>query len=106
MVPAGISSLLGEDFLGFYHTCLSCDREKWSYESLHVYLLAQPEGRRFQQAHPRFRILPVYSVERDGRAAFVTSFESIGDHERLVIVSAAATLETLGVYHERGVSAI
>ena len=60
--------------------------------------LWSPAGRRFWRAHPRLRTLPEREVEVAGRAALVTSFESVADAARLDVVSAHDTYEILSVH--------
>ncbi|HEX9067717.1 MAG TPA: RNA polymerase sigma factor, partial [Ktedonobacterales bacterium] len=55
------------------------------------------EALRFWRRHPRMRALPTRAVERDGRPALLTGFESIDASERLRIISARDTYELLHV---------
>jgi RNA polymerase sigma factor (sigma-70 family) len=78
---------------------LRCDRCGCAYDlTLAGLALWSPEGRRFWRAHPRLRTLPEREVEAVGRAALVTSFESIIDAARLDIVSVRDTYEILSVH--------
>jgi len=61
-------------------------------------ILVSPEGRRFQQEHPRIRLLPLRSIEFAGRPALVTGFESINEHARFEVISDAETYEVLKIF--------
>jgi RNA polymerase sigma factor (sigma-70 family) len=61
-------------------------------------VLALPEGRQFQQAHPRIRTLPVQQTEAEGRPALVTRFESVTDSATLTVISDYASYEVLRIY--------
>lgn len=78
------------------HDCPACDTSH--YISLDALILAHPAGRRFQQRHPRLRLLPREEVEAQGRLASVTTYESITSAERLVAVTANDTFELLSLY--------
>lgn len=67
-------------------------------QSLHGLALGLPQGQRFLREHPRIRALPAREVEVDGRAAVVTSFESIAGYATLDVLSACDTFEALGVH--------
>jgi RNA polymerase sigma-70 factor (ECF subfamily) len=78
---------------------LRCDRCGCAHDlTLAGLALWSTEGRRFWRAHPRLRTLPEREVEAAGRAALVTSFESVTDRARLDIVSARDTYEILSVH--------
>jgi RNA polymerase sigma-70 factor (ECF subfamily) len=81
---------------GMYIFCDGCGCA--SDVSLAGLALWSPAGRRFWHAHPRLRTLPEREVEAAGRAALVTSFESIADAARLDVVSARDTYEILSVH--------
>ncbi len=85
---------------GLFHLCENCSPVRSYWASLEWLVLSLPEGRSFEQAHPRIRLLPAQEVERDGRPAIVTTYESVTDHERLAVVSALDSYEVLHV--ERG----
>ncbi len=85
---------------GLFHLCEYCSPARSSWTSLEGLVLALPEARSFQRDHPRIRLLPAREVERDGRPAIVTTFESVTTQERLAVVSARDTYETLHI--ERG----
>lgn len=61
-------------------------------------VLALPEARNFLRVHPRIRTLPKQELEVDGRAALLTSFESLTDQGRLDIISDSETYEVLRIY--------
>jgi RNA polymerase sigma-70 factor (ECF subfamily) len=61
-------------------------------------VLALPEGRRFARTYPRHRLLPERETEAAGRAALVTSLESLDGAARLDVVSARDTYELLTVH--------
>jgi hypothetical protein len=80
-------------------TYLRCDRCGCAHDlTLAGLALWSPAGRRFWRAHPRLRTLPEREVEAAGRAAVVTSFESVADAARLDVVSARDTYEILSVH--------
>jgi RNA polymerase sigma factor (sigma-70 family) len=90
-VPSAIRHLRGMH--------LRCDRCGCAHDlTLAGLALWSPAGRRFWRAHPRLRTLPEREVEAAGRAALVTSFESIADTARLDVVSARDTYEILSVH--------
>jgi RNA polymerase sigma-70 factor (ECF subfamily) len=76
--------------------CARCGSE--NTQSFAGLVLASREAQAFRRAHPRIRLLPERAVERDGRAAIVTSFESVVDAARLDVISACDTYETLAVF--------
>lgn len=73
--------------------CLS-----YSRITLEGLTLVLPEGRKFQQAHSRIRLLPTRSIEFAGRPALVTSFESVGEHARFEVISDEETYGVLKIY--------
>jgi RNA polymerase sigma factor (sigma-70 family) len=77
-------------------TCLSSH-----VTTLEGLVLTLPEGRHFLQTHPRIRTLPRQYIEADGRAAIVTSFESVTDNARLDVVSDYETYEVRHIYGEK-----
>jgi hypothetical protein len=81
---------------GMYVVCDGCGCA--NDVSLAGLALWSPAGRRFWRAHPRLRTLPEREVEAAGRAALVTSFESVADAARLDVVSARDTYEILSVH--------
>jgi RNA polymerase sigma factor (sigma-70 family) len=81
---------------GMYIVCDGCGCA--SDVSLAGLALWSPAGRRFWRAHPRLRTLPEREVEVAGRAALVTSFESVANGARLDVVSARDTYEILSVH--------
>jgi hypothetical protein len=77
-------------------TRCTCGAIAWeSYEWL---VLCHPESQRFQRAHPRIQFAGMYPIETDGRAALVTSYQSVADAARLDVVSAADDLQILAVH--------
>lgn len=84
-------SALGNRILEHY--CPSCDA--LCFVSLDALVLAHPDGRRFQQRHPRLRLRARDDVEAEGQPAHVTIYESVAGSERLVAVSASDTYELL-----------
>jgi len=110
MVPLRVVSSLREanaelfsgrwlDDRGVYQMCSDCELFNWT--SLQSLARALPEGRRFTRDHPRIRILPDVEVEVDGRAAIVTSFESVTDHGRFEVVSTKDTFQVLRINGRR-----
>jgi hypothetical protein len=85
---------------GLFHVCKNCSPVRSYWTSLEWLVLVLPEGRSFQQAHPRIHLLPAQEVERDGRPAIITTYESVTNQERLAVVSALDTYEALHI--ERG----
>jgi RNA polymerase sigma-70 factor (ECF subfamily) len=78
---------------------LRCDRCSCAHDlTLAGLALWSPAGRRFWRAHPRLRTLPEREVEVAGRAALVTTFESVTGAARLEVVSARDTYEILSVH--------
>jgi hypothetical protein len=78
---------------------LRCDRCGCAHDlTLAGLALWSPAGRCFWRAHLRLRTLPEREVEAAGRAALVTSFESVTDGARLDVVSARDTYEILSVH--------
>lgn len=67
-------------------------------EILTALALYTPDGQRFWRAHPRIRMIPERAVEAEGRAALVTSFESVSGQGRLDVVSVCETLELMGIH--------
>ncbi len=63
---------------------------------LECLVLSLPEVRQFCQAHPRIRTLPRQYMERDGRQAIITSFQSVTDNAHFDVVS---DYETYSVLH-------
>lgn len=80
---------------GLFHRCDACSPLNYYWESLEFLVLSLPEGRAFQKAHPRIRQLPARQVETQGRDAIVTTFESVTNCDRFVVVSALDTYEVL-----------
>ncbi len=66
--------------------------------SLEELSLTLPEGRQFMQKYPKIRTLPRQYVEKDGRAAIITRFESVTDNAQLTVVSAHDTYKVLRIY--------
>jgi RNA polymerase sigma factor (sigma-70 family) len=79
-----------------YCQCAACGFS--DSESLQSLVFVLPRVQRFYRQHPRLRFLPGYEVEADGRAAIVTSIESITNHDRVAVVSAADTFEMLRLH--------
>lgn len=76
--------------------CDGCGAAHW--QGLVGLVLALPEARRFARDQRRIRWLPEYNVESAGRAAVVTSFQSVTSPARLDVVSARDTFELLDVH--------
>lgn len=76
--------------------CTFCNTQSSTH--LEGLVLALPEGRQFLQTHTRIRTLPRQYVEVEGRAAIITSFESITSSAHLDVVSAYDTYEVLHIY--------
>lgn len=72
-------------------------------ESLAGLVLILPAGRDFWRRHPRMRHLPEREVEAGGRAAVVTTFESVTGLARLAVVSARDTYEVISIHPPPGV---
>jgi RNA polymerase sigma-70 factor (ECF subfamily) len=85
---------------GLFHFCENCAPVRSYWASLEWLVLSLPEGRSFQQANPRIRLLPARQIERDGRPAIVITHESVTSQERFAVVSALDTYEALHI--ERG----
>lgn len=81
---------------GLYGRCAACGGEFW--QGLPGLALSLPEGRRFSREHPRIHMLPERQVEAAGRAAIITSYESVTGQARLDVISARDTYELLGVH--------
>ncbi|HUY78104.1 MAG TPA: RNA polymerase sigma factor [Ktedonobacterales bacterium] len=81
---------------GFVSVCPHCGGPDSA--SLWHLMLDLPQAQRFWRAHPRMRATPERPVEVDGLPAVVTSFESLGDHARLDVITARESLITLAVY--------
>lgn len=76
--------------------CKACGWNDW--ESLESLVFALPQVQQFYRQYPRAHFLPTYEIEVDGRAAIVTSIESITNHGKITVVSAADTYELLQHY--------
>ncbi len=76
--------------------CGGCGAAHW--QGLVGLALALPEARRFVRDQRRIRRLPEYNVESAGRAAVVTSFQSVTSPARLDVVSARDTFELLDIH--------
>jgi len=83
---------------GIHYYCEHCDQACDIALSALAFWL--PEGRQFQRAHPRTRLLPYREIEADGVPAIVTTFESLDAQARFAVVSARDTLIPLGVHRE------
>lgn len=81
---------------GFHFDCPNCNQI--IDMGLSAYALWLPEGRAFQKAHPRMRLLPEREVDADGVSTIVTTFESLGNRERYAVLSEKETLRTLRVH--------
>jgi RNA polymerase sigma factor (sigma-70 family) len=69
-----------------------------SIASLAGLVQALPEGRRFWRENPRMRTLPESKVEVEGHPAILTTFESVSDSSRLVVVSRRDNFDVLSVH--------
>ena len=76
--------------------CEACGWNDW--ESLESLVFTLPQVQQFYRQHPRAHFLPTYEVEVDGRAAIVTTLESITNQGKVAVVSAAGTYELLRHY--------
>lgn len=56
-----------------------------------------PETQQFLREHPKVRTLPECEIEVNGRAALLTTRESVTDNARLEVVTALDTYETLHI---------
>jgi RNA polymerase sigma-70 factor (ECF subfamily) len=61
-------------------------------------MLCLPEGSRFLRDRPRGRFAGVQSLKVQGRAAFITTYESVTDSARFDVVRDAETLRILVVH--------
>ncbi|HLI09004.1 MAG TPA: RNA polymerase sigma factor [Ktedonobacteraceae bacterium] len=82
---------------GVFHCCDYCTPDDYSWSSLEFMSLSLPAVQDFKREHPRIRRLPAQEVEAGGRLAIVTTFESVTNSERIVVVSALDTYETLRI---------
>lgn len=82
---------------GVYHCCDHCTPNDYSWSSLEFMVLSLPEAQDFKRVHPRIHPLPTQEVEAEGRPAIVITFESVTSTERIVVVSALDTYETLHI---------
>lgn len=82
---------------GVFHCCDYCTPGDYSWSSLEFMNLSLPEAQDFKREHPRIRTLPMQEIEAEGRPAIVTIFESVTSAQRLVVVSALDTYETLRI---------
>lgn len=73
-------------------------------DDIHLLGLAlfSPAGRRFWKQHPRLVMRPVRTLEAQGRAAIVVTFESVTERVALDVVLADETYQVLGVYGASG----
>ena len=81
---------------GIHYYCEHCDQACDIALSALAFWL--PEGRQFQRAHPRTRLLPYREIEADGVPAIVTTFESLDVRARFAVVSARDSLIPLSVH--------
>jgi RNA polymerase sigma-70 factor (ECF subfamily) len=86
----------GSDLPGFLVLCHSCSEIGWT--ALGEMLRGSGEMQLFQREHPKVRMLPGRQVEAGGRAAIVTSFESLTAAARIDVVTARDTFEVIGVH--------
>jgi hypothetical protein len=84
--PRALAGWGANHALGFFHRRHSCGAA--SSQPLAGLALASPTGRRFQQAHPRMRLLPEQDIEADGHPAVVVRFVSHTTCETLDVVFA------------------
>jgi RNA polymerase sigma factor (sigma-70 family) len=77
-----------------YGVRIECPACGWvDANSLQYLAFDLPETQQFWKAHPRMRVLPEVTVERDNRLVVVSRFESISDNAALNILTVAETLE-------------
>jgi RNA polymerase sigma-70 factor (ECF subfamily) len=60
--------------------------------------LSMPEGREFWRRHPRIHLRSSTQIERAGRAAVLTSFESLTESARLDVITDRETYEVIGIH--------
>ncbi len=84
---------------GIRIACMACGRIQDDVTPWHL-TLDTPAAMRFWRRHPRMRAMRTYPIERDGRAALVTGFESLESSDRLEVVSTYETYELLHVAGE------
>jgi RNA polymerase sigma factor (sigma-70 family) len=80
---------------GVLMICAGCGSED-SAPLSHL-LLDTPLVQQFWRRYPRMRVLPVRTVDTDGRVALVCGFESVDSTATIEVVSAADTQEILHV---------
>jgi RNA polymerase sigma factor (sigma-70 family) len=91
----GPSSLSSPYAYGVLLTCPACGAE--SSAPLSHLLLDTPLIQQFWRQHPRMQVLPVRTIERDGRAALLSGFASVDATATIEVISAADTYEILHV---------
>ena len=85
--------------LGWYGLACQCEHCRHGASTdFDAIVLGLPEGRQFWREHPRIRRLPHRSIDVDGRAAIVTTYESVTSTARLEVVSARDTVDLVGAY--------
>jgi RNA polymerase sigma factor (sigma-70 family) len=80
---------------GVHFRC-TCHDEPFD-AALSALTLWLPEGRLFWRAHPRIRRLPTQEIDFAGRAAVVTTYQSLTDSAEFAAISDRDTLELLGI---------
>ena len=80
---------------GVLLTCRACGAEN-SAPLSHL-LLDMPLIQQFWRRHSRMQVLPVRTIERDGRAALLCGFASVDATATIEVISAADTYEILHV---------
>jgi RNA polymerase sigma-70 factor (ECF subfamily) len=96
--PLALTGWGADHALGFLHRCHSCGAA--SSQPLAGLALASPAGRRFQQAHPRMRLLPAQDIEADGHPAVVVRFVSLTTRDALDVVFARVSGRVLRIQPE------
>jgi len=96
MWPADYLPAAVRDAHGVHIPCASCGCTR---DLLLAGLsLWRPEGQRFWRDHPRIRLLPERTIEADGRAAIVTSYESVTGRATLDVIADRDTFRVIGVH--------
>lgn len=91
----GSSSMSSPYAYGVLLTCGTCGAE--SSAPLSHLLLDTPLIQQFWRRHSRMQVLPVRTIERDGRAALLCGFASVDATATIEVISAADTYEILHV---------
>ncbi len=76
--------------------CRGC--RLFDMNGLRYLALDLPATQRFWREHPRMRVRPERTIERNNRPTLVTTFESVTDAQTLDLLSDANTLEVVALY--------